>query len=112
MAGVSRRRGLSRPRASERCVAVGYSTHKYANREYETRYERRVGQREVRETAAYRVFSKNLDGAARSGDSGGGLFCGDKLVGVLSCTTGAEDDHARFDVIRGWIDFTIARWRY
>lgn len=99
------------PAPGTQCEAVGYSTHKYANREYETRYERRVAQRALREASPVRLYSRAIDGPTRSGDSGGGLFCNGKVVGVLSCTTPTEDDHARIDLIRGWLDFQIAKWR-
>lgn len=106
------------PSVGAACEVVGYSTHKDPARDFETTHERRVAHRRVREAAPYRLFSDSLDGATRQGDSGGGLFCDGRIVGVLSCTpkwnpsaSATYDDHARFDVIRGWVDFHIGRWK-
>ena len=100
------------PSVGAACEVVGYSTHKDPARDFETTHERRVAHRRVREAAPYRLFSDSLDGATRQGDSGGGLFCDGRIVGVLSCTpkwnpsaSATYDDHARFDVIRGWVEY-------
>lgn len=98
------------PSVGTECEVVGFSTHKEPGATFETTHERRMAHRRVETSPTYRVFSTALDGRTRRGDSGGGLFCAGKLVGVLACSSASRDDHAGLEKVRGWIDWQIKEW--
>lgn len=98
------------PAVGAPCEVVGFSTYRAPGATYETTHQRRMAQRRVQESPPFRIFSAALDGRTRRGDSGGGLFCAGKLVGVLACSSDSRDDHAGLDKLRGWIDLQIRTW--
>lgn len=98
------------PAVGTACEVVGYSTHKEPGATYETTHERRMAHRKVETSPPYRVYSTSLDGRTRRGDSGGGLFCAGKLVGVLSCSSESRDDHTALEKVQPWIDWQIKEW--
>lgn len=69
--------------------------------------------------ASFDWFSaKGIDGAHSRGDSGGAIFCGGKLAGVVSCS--ADRQRAVLDLVkvygnvetaRSFIEETMRRWR-
>lgn len=82
------------PAVGEECVVVGYGRHNPDNN-IETvesmLTDPTVGERrEARVTVAGVLESsfsaKGIDGAHSRGDSGGPIFCGSKIAGIVSCT--------------------------
>jgi len=62
--------------------------------------------------------AKGIDGAHSRGDSGGAIFCGGKLAGVVSCSP--DRNRAVLDLVkvygnieaaRSFVDETMRRWR-
>lgn len=97
------------------CSAIGYGTHV-------TKTQTQVEQKR-RATDAILTVDKDIvkvdwiSGVADHGDSGGPLYCGEKIAGVVSChDDGNPPAHKReyyANIVAGkaWIDKTVAAWK-
>jgi hypothetical protein len=108
--GLAPTKTAAAPAVGTSCEVVGFSTYRAPGATYETTHERRAAPRRALESPPFRVLSAALGSRTRRGDSGGGLFCDGKLVGVLSCSSASQDDHAGLEKVRGWIDAQVAAW--
>lgn len=62
--------------------------------------------------------ARGIDGAHSKGDSGGAIFCGGKLAGVVSCSVDRDQKvldlvkvYGNVETSRAFIDETMQRWR-
>lgn len=104
------------PEEGASCRAVGLGTHPLEDGGVE-RGVKRQATSTVDQVLPNVIVAAAGDGIADKGDSGGPLFCGDRIIGVASChRDGAGEAHqkelyARVDRARSWIETVRARWR-
>lgn len=116
------------PSAGEECEVVGYGRH--ANDEdldlieadmgkaYTTGVQRKARVRIQKGGTSSATFAKGIDGAHSKGDSGGPLFCGGSVAGVVSCSDDRNMPvldqlkvYANPSGVRPFIEDTIAQWQ-
>jgi hypothetical protein len=98
------------PPLGTRCDTVSFGTFEDRETKRQTTHERRSVARLVDPSSVFRIQTNNLTAVTHPDDAGGGLFCHEKLVGVLSCGTHSADDHAALPILRGWISATSSEW--
>jgi hypothetical protein len=108
--------GLISPWEGETCVAVGFGAHLEPNGKA-TIGTRRSSRSTISDVDSTEVVVEWTTGIATSGDSGGPLICGGKIVGTVRGSVGAakgyertNEGYIRVDLVRGWVNDTIAKW--
>lgn len=115
------------PTPGEECVVVGYGRHNVD--EDAATVESAMAETSHNEQRAARVritsidgdtaFSaQGIDGAHSKGDSGGPIFCGERIAGIVSCSPDRNASvldlrkvYANVQAARAFIDETLERWR-
>jgi Trypsin len=109
------------PRVGDDCTTVGFGLHLLdaGGPDAEALFDakrRRSAEERVVELLSDVIHVTWSSGIADHGDSGGPLFCGQRLVGTVAYHTDGDDvDHrdefyARVDAALPWIKETLARW--
>jgi hypothetical protein len=110
--------GLISPYEGDTCVAVGFGVHEEGAKV--TIGTRRSSKSKIVSVGDTELVTSWVTGIATSGDSGGPLLCGGKIVGTVRGS--AEDVHSndpyartregyeRTDLHRSWIAGALARW--
>jgi secreted trypsin-like serine protease len=98
------------------CRIVGYGVHN-TDADHSTIEQKRAATVEAEAAGPTWIEVAWQSGISDHGDSGGPLFCGEKVAGVTSCGVDRSfPDHqstyyARVDNIGEWIDATAKRWK-
>lgn len=103
------------PALGAECTVVGYGHHEVTETS-STKFRRRSAKLTLTEIFPQALLLKNKTGISNGGDSGGPLFCGGKVVGVVSCGPNDEasmetdDYYARIFTVRSRIKGQLTRW--
>lgn len=108
--------GLISPWEGDTCMAVGFGAHLEKNGQA-TIGTRRSSRSTLADVDSTEVVVKWTTGIATSGDSGGPLICGGRIVGTVRGSVGAtngyertNEGYIRVDLVREWVSATIAKW--
>jgi secreted trypsin-like serine protease len=118
--------GEANPTEDEECLVVGYGRHNVdadaATNESlmtETSHnEQRAARVRISSIDSEESFTaRGIDGAHSKGDSGGPIFCGERIAGIVSCSPDRNETvlalrkvYAGVEPVRGFIDETLERW--